>query len=179
MNYLDLILIGILLFGCIRGFIKGFIIEVASLAALFAGGYFGILLADIGGQVISAFVSWNPIAVKIVLLFIFFLLVVFLVITLAKIIEKTVKTFQLNLFNRIAGFVFGFLKTAFILSFLLIFAVKINQKITFVNAETIENSKLLPPLESLAQTILPSKDFINTNFKDHWKRITDKPSTNE
>lgn len=72
MNYLDWILIGILAAGCIRGFFKGFIIEAATLAALFAGVYFGILLADIAGQILTAFVSWNPIVVKIVFLFIFF-----------------------------------------------------------------------------------------------------------
>lgn len=177
MNYLDWILIGILAAGCIRGFFKGFIIEAATLAALFAGVYFGILLADIAGQILTAFVSWNPIVVKIVFLFIFFLLVIFLVITLAKIIEKTVKTLQLNLFNRIAGIVFGFFKTAFILSFLLIFAGQINQKHAFVEAETIENSLFFSKIEAFAPAILPSRDFID--FKDHWSRITNSNSNNE
>ena len=45
MNYLDIILGGLILYGAVKGFFKGLIVEAASLIALVAGMVGALLLA--------------------------------------------------------------------------------------------------------------------------------------
>ena len=54
MNYLDIIMGGLMLYGAIKGFFKGFIIEAASLIALIAGLVGALLFA----AVVSDFLSY-------------------------------------------------------------------------------------------------------------------------
>ena len=46
MNYLDIIMGGLILYGAVKGFFKGFIIEFASIVALIAGILGALLFAS-------------------------------------------------------------------------------------------------------------------------------------
>ncbi|MBS4013053.1 MAG: CvpA family protein [Bacteroidetes bacterium] len=162
MNYLDLILILPLVYGAIRGFAKGFIIEVASLASLIVGVFIAVLLSDIIGEIAESIIDWNPIIVKIVVFAVALTLVIFIVHLIAKSLEKIVKIAGLGIFNRIAGLVAGFLKMAFFVSVILILLNNINltagKKV--ISDENRENSLLYNRLENFAHFVLPDKDFL-------------------
>lgn len=156
MNYPDIILAIPLLFAAIRGFWKGFIIEAATLFGLIAGVFLGILIADIIGLIIKGSLDINIIPVKIISFILIFIIVLFIIHLLARIAEKFIKTVHLNIFNRIGGIIAGILKTAFIISVLLIFI----NKLGFLSEDKREESLLYNPVSKLAPAILPDKDYL-------------------
>ena len=55
MNYLDIIMGSLILFGAVKGFFKGFIIEAASIVALIAGILGALLFASTIGDLLSTY----------------------------------------------------------------------------------------------------------------------------
>lgn len=118
MHLLDLIILIPLLYFLYKGFQKGLIIEIGTLLAL--------IVAIIGAMeltytIVNFTAEWyddSSIAPYISFV-IAFLIVFFLIQLLARAIEKVLKVTQLNLFNRVAGAIFGGAKVIFIASLLL------------------------------------------------------------
>ena len=162
MSYLDLIIAIPLAYGAVKGFRKGFVIEVASLASLILGVFIAIIVADIIGQIAVAIIDWDPNIVKIVAFIIAFALVVLVVHLLAKTIEKLIKIAGLNLFNRIAGLAAGFLKIAFFISVVLILLNNLSEKSggKIISDERREESVLYSRLENFAHFVIPNKEFL-------------------
>jgi len=184
MNYLDIILAIPLAFGAIRGFRKGFISEIASLAGLILGILLGVFIADIIGLIIEGILDINVVPVKIISFLVIFATVLIVMHMLAKLIEKVIKIMFLNPFNRIAGIIVGGLKTAFILSILLIFFNMLND-ITEIIPESKQNKSLLyNPVSNFAPSLLPKTDFLNIgmqewlNSRDH-EEIVDEFDNND
>ena len=80
MNLFDIIVTLALGFGFFKGFKKGFVIEVASLGALFFGIIGAVKFSSFVAQQIKGFFDWNPMAIKIIsylLVFIFIVIAFF------------------------------------------------------------------------------------------------------
>jgi membrane protein required for colicin V production len=159
MNHVDIILTIPLAIGAIRGFSRGFIMEAATLIGLIAGVYLAALFAKAISIVILGWVSWNPVAVKIISFVITFVLVYVLVIALARFVEKIFKLTGLNLLNRLAGIVAGILKIAFILSVVLIFFNHLNRNNALMSDEVQNESFLYNKIATFVPSILPGKDY--------------------
>ena len=65
MNTIDVILTIALSFGFLKGFYKGFIVEVASIGALFLGLMGAVKFPDFIAKLLNNFFDWDPLAVKI------------------------------------------------------------------------------------------------------------------
>jgi membrane protein required for colicin V production len=159
MNHVDIILVIPLAIGAIRGFVKGFVHEIASLIALIAGVYIAALFAGLVGGYLREYVDWNPHAVKIVAFVTIFIVVVVVIKLIARIIEKVFKLVGINFLNQIAGLGAGILKTAFILSIILIFLNYINREKLIMSDETRESSFLYNRVASLAPLVMPAMSF--------------------
>ena len=59
MNTIDLIFALILSYGLIKGMMKGFIVEIASLLALILGTYGAMHFSHFAAHLISQYVSWE------------------------------------------------------------------------------------------------------------------------
>lgn len=173
MNYLDIIIVILLIIGAVRGFRKGMIIELATLAGLIIGIFLGVLIADIIGLIIVGIIDVNIIAIKIISFIIIFAIVLLVLYTLAKIIERLLKMIFLNIFNRIGGIFIGALKTAFILSVILIFVNMLNKRIEFISEAQRESSLLYNPVSKFAPALLPDKDFLQKGIVKTEKVIDD------
>ncbi|MEE4177901.1 MAG: CvpA family protein [Bacteroides sp.] len=160
MNYIDLIIAIPLLWGAIRGFSHGFLMEVATLAGLIGGIFVALIAADVAGRILAGMVDWNPIPFKFFAFVVAFILVVILLKFLAKVLENVFKAIHLNLLNRLGGLVFGIIKFAFILSILMIFVNYLNPHIELLSEKAREGSLLLPYIEKMVHYILPAKEFI-------------------
>ena len=64
MNVIDIILSIALSFGFIKGFSKGFIIEIASLGALFLGLLGALKFSDLVAELLKEFFDWNPMIIQ-------------------------------------------------------------------------------------------------------------------
>ena len=140
MNIFDVIILIILLYGLIKGFIKGFIIEVAGIIALILGVTGSFKFTSILEVYLNSYVDWSPKTVQIISFIILFIIIIYAVSLLAKMITKTLKIIALGMINRIFGGIFGLLKWCVILSSLVLVSQEINEIITLIPDKTLKDS---------------------------------------
>jgi membrane protein required for colicin V production len=169
MNIVDLILIIILIAAAIRGFVKGFFVEFASVAAIVLGVLCAMMFAVYLQNWLSGIVSWRPATTKAISFIIIFISVIFVVHLIANALEKFVRAIALGILSRIGGAIFGVIKTAFILSFLMYVVARIESyDVTIIPKRPKSESKYYAPIEKLAPNLLPflreEKDEIRKNI---------------
>lgn len=122
MKTIDIILLVPLVWGTIRGFIKGFILELASLSALILGIWLGFLLMNEGIDFMITYFNlekidqtyWPYLSFLLI-----FILVVVGVYFLGKFLKTVVHLTPLGGIDRLAGGVFGLFRWAFLIGLLL------------------------------------------------------------
>ncbi len=155
MNYIDIILGILLLWGLIKGFSKGLFSSLASLVALIVGIYIAVHFSHIVGGYLQQYVNWQEGAMKLIAFAITFIVVVILVSLAGKILTKIADYAALGILNKLLGGAFGVLKMAFIASVIIIFIDALNRNITIIKEETLNSSVLYTPVRKLAPMILP------------------------
>ena len=156
MNTIDIIIAALLVFGFVRGLIKGLFVEIASLVALIAGIYGAIHFSFYVGNVLVKYVSWEERYITIVAFAITFGVIVLVIALLGKIFTKIADFASLGLLNKIAGGVFGSLKSALILSIVLLVFSKLNDTLPFISEAQQNDAILYEPVKELAPTLFPS-----------------------
>ncbi len=155
-NWIDIVLGALLLWSLIKGFRKGFIIELASLLALILGIYGAIKFADITASYLSNNIDLPDDYTPLIAFALTFVVIVVAVHFLARVIQKLVKMVALNFINRIAGAIFSGIKTMLILSFILFFVESIDQSIKVIPKDKKDQSILYYPLSGIAFKIIPA-----------------------
>lgn len=156
MNVLDIILGGLILFGLIRGVMKGLFVEIASLAALILGIYGAIHFSDFAAEFLENQVDWNEKYINIVAFAVTFIFIVIGIALAGKALTKIADFAALGILNKLLGGVFGALKIGFILSVILIIFSKANKTIPFVDDEDLEESVLYHPVKDLTPLVFPN-----------------------
>lgn len=161
MNIFDIVIAALLVFAFVRGFMKGFFVEVASLIALVGGVWGAIHFSYFVANLLEERVDWEENYVSLAAFAITFILIVIAVSALGKALTKMADFAALGLVNKIMGGVFALLKSVVILSVIFVFFSRINSTIPFVGKETLETSILYAPVKSIVPTIFPSiiKEF--------------------
>lgn len=159
MNYIDIILGVLLIIAAIRGFVKGFVVELASLLALILGVWGAIHLSHFTAEVLVNNLNFESEHTSIVAFVITFIIILVVVHVLGKVVTKLVEALALGFINQLAGLLFGVFKSAVILSIFLLFFDRINQNGDLISQETIEKSQVYEPLKSVVPTLLPFLNF--------------------
>jgi membrane protein required for colicin V production len=154
MNYIDIFLIVPLLWGAFKGFKKGLIIEVVSLAALGLGIWGGVYFSDYAVNLIIEKVDDKYIPITAFMLT--FLAIVLVVYFLGRLLEKIIDIVQLKFINKLAGACFGLLKFGLIISILLFITDRYNQQFNFLPEDFSENSLIYEPLVELPNVLIPA-----------------------
>lgn len=165
MSFLDIILGGLLLYGFIRGIWNGFFVELASLLSLLVGIYMAIKFSHLMNALISSHVSWSPKTIKVVAFALTFIVVVIAISLLAKFFTTIANFASLGLINKLAGGIFGVLKTVLIISISLKLFQKINSSNTFASKETLDNSLFYNPILKVSEVVYPALEEWFTNLK--------------
>ena len=160
MGVFDIILAALLLFGLVRGFMKGLFVEIASLVALIAGVYGAIHFSNYAAEFLQNRFEWNEKTINITAFAITFVVIILVISLAGKALTKIADFAALGILNKLLGGIFGALKIGLILSVLLIVFDKMNRTIPFVDKTELEESVLYNPVKSLAPTIFP--DLIST-----------------
>lgn len=168
MNYIDYIIIILLAIAAVRGAIKGFIYEVASLIALIAGVWGAIKFSSATETFLVERLDFTSKFINIIAFALTFILIIVLVHFLGKAIEKAIESISLGVVNRVFGLLFSLCKTAFVLGIVVILIEKIDESIPFVPEDDVTSSKLYSPLRGVAVNTFP---FIK-NFYDELKNET-------
>jgi len=156
MNTVDIILSLVLLYGLVRGFFRGLLAELASLIGIVAGIYGAIHFSHFLGDFLSEHVEWKIQYINLISFAITFVLIVFLISLAGKMLTKIATFAALGIVNKLLGGVFGFIKSAFVVSVIIMFFKATNERIEIIEDKTLEESILYEPVESIAPIILPS-----------------------
>ncbi len=164
-NLLDIIIIVPLLLFAWNGYKKGFIIEIATLAALVIGLYMAFFFSDFAANMLNDLFDIDQKYVAVIAFLMTFIVVIFLVITVGKIVQKFIEVLLLGFLNKLAGAVFGMLKGALILS-ILIFVINYFHFGDFIFKEdTRQKSIFYEPIESIAPKLYSWLDSKNFTFE--------------
>lgn len=164
MNYIDIVIVGLVLFGAVKGFSKGFIVEAASLIALFIGLSGALLFSSSVGKLIESFIGSDQIPPSGVLFIITFIIIIIAINLLAKFLTRVLKTVALGGVNRVLGAFFGGLKYVLILSGVLMILDQFQFLFDFMEADVINGSTFYEPVKFIGgetlEWILGKKDLI-------------------
>ena len=155
MNYIDLVLGLLLCIAAIQGFRKGFIIELASLAALILGIWGGIKFSDFTADFITKHTGYHSEHLSTIAFLVTFIIIIILVHTMGKMLDTVVKAIFLGFLNRLAGIIFGVLKSAVILSIFLLLFDSVDENVHILPTQQKAESKIYTPMKQLVPTLFP------------------------
>lgn len=153
--YLDLIIAIPILWGMLRGFKRGLIIELCTLMALIMGAYGAAAFGNMAGDYLQTQFNTDP-RMSLVLAFAtVFILIVVAVFIFGKVLEGLIKMVALGLVNRLFGLLFGALKFGLIVSslFFILNGFPITEKL--ISPKWKQESLLYKPIASIAPMLFP------------------------
>jgi membrane protein required for colicin V production len=156
MNTFDIVILGLLLFGFLRGLMKGLFVELASLVALIAGIYGAIHFSHFASDFLTNYVDWEEKYISMAAFTTTFIGIVIVISLLGKLLTKVADFASLGFLNKILGGIFGLLKMGMILSVVLIIFDKLNSTIPFTDKNITEDSILFEPTRNLASLLFPN-----------------------
>ena len=171
-NYIDLTLGVILVYGAIRGLMKGLIVEVASLLALIIGVWGAIHFSHIIGEYLSGKFDWEEKYISLSAFIITFLGIVIAISTLGKALTSVASVIALGWLNRLLGAVFGVAKFAFMLSVILMIVLQLNSQFNFIEKKTLKESILFEHVAKIAPAIIPM--LSDVEIQDWWDKAYEK-----
>ncbi len=155
MNWLDLIIVVILIIALVRGFTDGLVKEVAALAALILGIWGAIRFSSFTAGKLYEWFDMSGNFVGIISFLITFGVIVIIIHFIGIIADKIIDTASLGFLNRLLGMLFGMFKTVLILSVFFVILNAIDARRSFLPKTAIEQSKFYNPIADIAPAIFP------------------------
>jgi membrane protein required for colicin V production len=155
MNLLDFLLLIPVVWLCIRGFGKGFIIELATLAGLALGILAAYYFADDLQGMIKEYFSFNDKGTRIVAYIIIILLVFLVVFIIGKIVEKSADLLAMGWLNKLLGAIVGIAKGILLVCIILFLIEKFDPSQKVIKPNVKEKSMFYQPAMDLVHYVVP------------------------
>lgn len=155
MNWIDLIIIVLLILAFFKGFTDGFVREVASLLALILGIWGAIRFSAFTADKLYDWFDMTGQYVGIASFLVTFIVIVIVIHFIGTLADKMIDAVSLGFLNRILGMVFGVLKSVIILSVFFTILNAIDMKRPFLPKEKINESRFYMPISDIAPAIFP------------------------
>jgi len=159
MNWLDIVIIIILVGGFIKGLFDGLVKQLISVFALILAFVFAGTLAGIIRHVVETYVHWEtslaPGTVNAGYYIISFILIVSIFGLLSKFVDQIVKHTPIGTLNRLGGGVFGLILSLLILSFALNILAAFDMETKIISKETQEKSITYVPVKMTLPIVYP------------------------
>ncbi len=174
MNYFDIAIAVPLIWGIYKGFSKGLIKSLATLAALLLGIIGAIKFSGFTSILLASNFNIDVTYLPLISFAITFIGIIIGVHFIARLLDKIVSAVALGGINRIAGALFGLIKFGFIVSVVLIILNYIDKQVSFLPPEKVENSLLYEPVSKFAPTLIPYIDLerLKTEVKKNVPEIS-------
>lgn len=153
MNKIDILLLVILGFGLVRGFMRGLIIEMASLLAIVVGIYGAIHFSFFTARLLGELMPSSQQTIEVVAFGLTLIVLMLAVMFLAKVLTKMLKAGELGFLNRLAGALFGALKAAVIVGSLFVFLERTFQTEKWLSPSALNESVLYEPVKSISAVV--------------------------
>jgi membrane protein required for colicin V production len=171
MNFFDVLILGFVALFIINGFRKGFIISLATLAALILGIYLAVHFSNYVQVLLQNNFHPSKTWLPILSFLITFLVVVFLVLMVARVMEKIVDVVGMGVFNKLAGALLGLVKGVFLASIILFILFSMDKKQKWITAEDRRGSYSMNAVENVFPKIMSQ---LGTSI--HFPFLNDEPS---
>jgi membrane protein required for colicin V production len=155
MNWIDLIIVVILILSLVMGFINGLVKEVASLAALILGIWGAIKFSGFTAEKLYDYFDMTGKYVGLISFLVTFGIIVVIIHFIGILADKVVGAVSLGFVNRLLGIVFGLFKSVLIMSVFFVILNAIDARRPFLPKETIEKSIFYNPISDIAPVIFP------------------------
>ncbi|HOP03508.1 MAG TPA: CvpA family protein [Tenuifilaceae bacterium] len=159
MSIIDLVLIGLFLIAGFNGYKKGVIDQAATLAGLVLGIWGAIHFSDFTANFLAEQFSFTSQYMPLISFAITFVVILVGVHFIGALVEKIISLAFLGIVNSLLGVVFGVLKTALILSVILVLLGNISHRIKVIPDDFGSKSMLYGPVKRLAPAIFPYLKF--------------------
>lgn len=154
MGVLDIVFIIPIVWLAYKGFTKGLIIELATLAALILGIYISLHFSYITANFLKDHFDMSQKYLGILSFILTFILVVIALNLIGKLLEKVIDLVALSFLNKSFGGFFGVLKAAIFLSFIIYFINKFDKNRYLFSESLTSESALYPYIEKVAPAIV-------------------------
>ncbi len=155
MNWLDAIIILPLLYGLVRGLMKGFLSEAVSIAAI----VLGFIASKVWGKALAVWFAshwaWPETVCRAVAYAVLFIAIATVLTIIARILHKFFRAIHLGGLNRLAGGIFGIAKWGIVV-IVVVFCVNLinsQPEFKFIPDDVIASSKLYKLALDRANTI--------------------------
>lgn len=166
MNYIDIILSIPMLWGLYKGLKRGIIKELTSLLALILGIYGAVHFSEQLQSIFQANISIDDSLLPIISFAASFILIVLLVRLIGLILDKIIKMAALGMISRLLGGVFGMLKTAFIISAILLVFNTLDYQLEIIPKEQKKNSLLHQPISEMVSLLIRDVEVGNSLIEE-------------
>ena len=147
LNYIDLAVVCLLFYGLVRGALRGFFVEIASLLALVLGVFGALHFSSFTAGLLAKYLEWEYLPLLAFALT--FIGIIIGVAWIGKLLTKLAKVILLGFLNRLLGAVFGACKWLVICGVLIWILGQINVFISFLPEEITKSSLFFEPLQDL------------------------------
>ncbi len=159
MNYIDIIILVLLVAFGIGGLRKGIITEAATLLGLGLGLYGAFHFSDFTAEQLVKYVEIDQKYMNVISFAVTFLVVAILVFLLGKLVAKLVKAINLGFVDKIGGFLIGLAKGVLISSLLVMLLNALNLN-GVIKDETKQKSMLYPYIEQAVPYVYEGFDLV-------------------
>jgi membrane protein required for colicin V production len=173
MNWIDAVIVVILILAMINGFINGFVKEVASLAALILGIWGAIKFSTYTAAKLYDYFDMTGKYVGLISFIVTFLVIVVIIHFIGILADKVVDAVSLSFVNRLLGIAFGLLKSVLIMSVFFVILNVIDAKRSFLPKGLIEKSIFYNPISDIAPALFPI--IGEGGFNQSFERFKKKP----
>ncbi len=151
MNWIDHVLLALIGFAAIRGFMKGFVREVCGLVGLVLG-IWGAIHFNHKVAVWTGLGQQNEVVSFLITLIVIVIALHVLGIALTKALDVA----QLSIPNKLGGLLFGAVRKAFLLSVVLNVLLAKHQRGWSPSLDAQQDSILFEPIRAIAPAVLPA-----------------------
>ena len=165
MNFLDALIIAPLIYGAYKGFQKGIIYEIAMILGLVIGVYLGFKFSGLAYSLLQKALPDQGHLLHYISFFIVFGIIILIFIFYARLLETVLKIASLNVFNKIAGAVFGILKFALAISVLFWLLKPLEGSVNIIPEKSRNESLLYGYVLKTASALSPAVKDIKDEFR--------------
>jgi membrane protein required for colicin V production len=155
MNVIDMFILVLLVYAVFKGIRRGFVLQLASLAALLAGVFAALRLSHFTAHVISGHWNIGYEYLYMVSVAVTFILVFVLVNLTGEWVDNMVDAARLSPLNKLAGAVFNVIKVMIITGLFLVCIDRVDSRVHFVPEKIRTGSLFYKPVTSAVLFLFP------------------------
>ena len=164
MGILDIVLLLCFVPAIVKGFTKGFVIQIVNLAAILLGAFSALRFSNVLTTWLSGYVTWDKSIVYVVSFFLIVLIVIFLINLLGRLVTAAMGAISIGWLNRLLGVLFGIIKTVVLLAIPVMIFQNLNAQFNIVDPAKLDGSPVYNFIVEVANTVFPYFKSILSGF---------------